>query len=149
MNRKEPEIFKDGRTLSKFIKNIFPITEEEGQKLIDYMNGHDYCLSHIGGEMLRGDLCEQDDIDWEPYSLRDLIEFVIEANSSLIEEAEIRYREATDIDSATKEKAYLDSLREDEKILDKMWERAVEHFFGLIINSPYLLIKQKKKSLEE
>lgn len=121
---REPEDFKDGKELAEFVRETFSITEEEGQKLVDYMEGHDYCLGHMDGKLFRGDLCyEQGKVHWEPYTIDDAIDAVAEWNYSLIQETETSILNTMDMDRIAEKKSYLDSLREDEQILDKMFDR--------------------------
>ncbi len=120
----EPEDFKDGKELSEFVKDTFPITEEEGRKLLGYMEGHDYCLGHMDGKMFRGDLCyEQGKVHWEPYTIDDAVDAVAEWNYALIQETETSILNTMDAAKAAEKKSYLDTLREDEEILDKMFDR--------------------------
>ena len=120
----EPEDFKDGKELSEFVKDTFPITEEEGRKLLGYMEGHDYCLGHMDGKMFRGDLCyEQGKVHWEPYTIDDAVDAVAEWNYALIQETETSILNTMDAAQAAEKKSYLDTLREDEEILDKMFDR--------------------------
>ncbi len=120
----EPEDFKDGKELAEFVKDTFPITEEEGQKLIGYMEGHDYCLGHMEGKMFRGDLCyEQGRVHWEPYTIDEAVDVVNEWNYSLIQETETSILNTMDEDQVAEKQSYLDTLREDEQILDKMFDR--------------------------
>lgn len=121
---REPEDFKDGKELAEFVREIFPITEEEGQKLVDYMEGHGYLLGHMDGEMFRGDLCDsQDKVDWEPYTIDDAVDAVAEWNFELIKDAEAAVTNPKDMIDFANQKSRLDSLREDEQILDKMFDR--------------------------
>lgn len=120
----EPEVFKDGKALAEFVKETFPITEEEGQKLVDYMEGHGYLLGHMDGEIFRGDLCDsQDKVDWEPYTIDDAVDAVAEWNFELIKDAEAAVTNPKDMIDFANQKSRLDSLREDEQILDKMFDR--------------------------
>lgn len=120
----EPEIFKDGKALAEFFKETFPMTEEEGQKLVGYMEGHGYLLGYMDGGMLRGDLCdEQDKATWEPYTIDEAVDAVTEWNCELINEAEAAVTNPKDMIDFANQKSKLDSLREDEQILDKMFDR--------------------------
>lgn len=119
----EPEDFKDGKELAEFVAGEISITEEEGQKLIGYMEGHDYCLGHMDGKMFRGDLCwEQGKVHWEPYDIEDVVNIAAEWNYELLQETEAAVLDPEDDDYADK-KNYLDTLRKDEEILDKMFDR--------------------------
>lgn len=120
---REPDEFKDGKEFAEFVAEEICITEEEGQKLIGYMEGHDYCLGHMDGKMFRGDLCwEPGKVHWEPYDIEDVINIAADWNYDLLQEAETAVLNPADDDYEDKEK-YLNSLREDEKILDKMFDR--------------------------
>lgn len=120
----EPEIFKDGKALAEFFKETFPMTEEEAQKVVDYMEGHGYLLGHMDGGMFRGDLCdEQDKVTWEPYTIDDAVDVVTEWNFELIKDAEAAVTNPKDMIDFANQKSKLDSLREDEQILDKMFDR--------------------------
>ena len=121
---REPEDFKDGKALAEFFKETFPMTEEEGQKLIDYMGGHGHLLGHMDGGMFRGDLCDgQDKVTWEPYTIDDAVDAVTEWNFELIKAAEAAVTNPKDMIDFVNQKSRLDSLREDEQILDKMFDR--------------------------
>lgn len=120
----EPEIFRDGKALAGFFKETFPMTEEEGQKLVDYMEGHGYLLGNMDGGMFRGDLCdEQDKVTWKPYTIDDAVDAVTEWNFELINETEAAVTNPKDMIDFANQKSRLDSLREDEQILDKMFDR--------------------------
>lgn len=120
----EPESFRDVKELAEFFKETFPITEEEGQKVVDYMEGHGYLLGHIDGGMFRGGLCdEQDKVTWEPYTIDDAVDAVTEWNFELIKDAEVAVTNPKDMIDFANQKSRLDSLREDEQILDKMFDR--------------------------
>lgn len=81
IGEREPEDFKDGKELAELVAEEISITEEEGRKLIGYMEGHDYCLGHMDGKLFRGDLCyEQGKVHWEPYTIDDAINVDNESN---------------------------------------------------------------------
>lgn len=120
----EPDHFRDGKEIAEFFKEAFPMTEEEGQKLVDYMEGHGYLLGHRDGETFRGDLCyEQDRVHWEPYTIDDAVDDASEWNFELLKDAEEALTGTEDMDDFANNKSRLDSLREDEQILDKMFDR--------------------------
>lgn len=120
----EPENFEDGKELAEFFKETFPMTDEEAQKLLGYMEGHGYLLGHMDGEMYRGDLCdEQDKVIWEPYTIDDAVDAVTEWNFELIKDAEAAVANPKDMIDFANQKSRLDSLCEDEQILDKMFDR--------------------------
>lgn len=120
----EPDDFKDGKELAEFVKEIFPMTEKEGQILLGYMEGHEYVLGHMDGKMFRGDLCyEQGKVHWEPYTIDDAVDAVTEWNYDLLQEAENAVINTIDPEVLAEKRSYRDSLREDEKILDKLFDR--------------------------
>lgn len=120
----EPDDFKDGKELAEFVKEIFPMTEKEGQILLGYMEGHEYVLGHMDGKMFRGDLCyEQGKVHWEPYTIDDAVDAVTEWNYDLLLEAENAVINTIDPEVLAEKRSYRDSLREDEKILDKLFDR--------------------------
>ena len=120
----EPDEFKDGKELAEFFKETFPMTEEEAQKLLGYMEGHEYLLGHMDGGMCRGDLCyEQGKVHWEPYTIDDAVDAVTEWNYDLILETEAALSNAKDMIDFANKKSYLDTLRGDEQILDQMFDR--------------------------
>ena len=74
--------------------------------------------------MFRGDLCdEQDKVTWEPYTIDDAVDAVTEWNFELIKETEAAVTNPKDMIDFANQKSRLDSLREDEQILDKMFDR--------------------------
>lgn len=119
----EPDEFKDGKELAEFFKETFPLTEEGAQKLLGYMEGHEFLLGHRDGKLYRGDLCyEQGKVRWEPYIIEDAVNDVTEWNYDLILEAKAALSNAKDMIDFANKKSYLDTLCEDEQILDKMFD---------------------------
>lgn len=55
---------------------------------------------------------------WEPYSIEDAVNAVSEWNYELLQEAEAAVSNAEDMIDFSNKKSYLNTLREDEKILD-------------------------------
>lgn len=120
----EPDFFQTVDEFVAFLEPAFPITEQEGGKLLGYMEGHEFLLGHKDGELYRGDLCyEQGKVHWEPYSIEDAVNAVSEWNYELLQEAEAAVSNAEDMIDFSNKKSYLDTLREDEKILDGMFDR--------------------------
>lgn len=120
----EPDFFQTVDEFVSFLEPVFPITEQEGGKLLGYMEGHEFPLGHKDGELYRGDLCyEQGKVHWEPYDIEDAINDVAEWNYDFIQEAEAAVSIAEDMIDFSNKISYLDTLREDEKILDGMFDR--------------------------
>lgn len=124
IEEQEPEYFQEGKNLAEFFKETFPMTDKEGDKLLGYMEGHDFLLGQKEGELYRGDLCyEQGRVHWEQYSIEDAIKAVFEWNDDLIQETEAAVSNPKNLIDFANKKSYLDTLREDEKILDGMFDR--------------------------
>lgn len=120
----EPDYFQSGKELAEFLESTFPITEMEGDKLLGYMEGHEFLLGHKDGELYRGDLCYADgETLWEAYSIDDVVNAAFEWNDDLIQEAEAALPDSEDMIDFANKKRYLDTLCEDEKILDAMFDR--------------------------
>lgn len=120
----EPDCFQSGKALTEFLKTTFPITEVEGNKLIDYMEGHGFLLGCKDGELYRGDLCyAQEEVQWEPYSIYDAVDSACEWNYELIKEMQTEVENIENKAEYEKGKRKLASLQEDEKILDVMFDR--------------------------
>lgn len=121
---REPDVFKDGKELAGFLKQEFEMTAEEAEKLLGCMDGQGYCMGHRNGQLYRGDLCyEQGKIKWEPDSIDDAASDVMEWNYILLQEAESELMHAEDGAVYSERKKYLQALREDEKILDAVFDR--------------------------
>lgn len=129
----EPEKFGDGKALAEFFRETFPMTEVEGQTLVDYMEGHGYLLGHMDGGMFRGDLCdEQDKVTWEPDTIDDAVDTVADWNLEQIKEVEAAVTNPKDMADFVKQSNRLDSLREDEQLLDGLFDRTA---YGKVIAS--------------
>lgn len=124
MKAQEPDYFQSGKELAEFLEPTFPITEEEGNKLVGYMEGHGFLLGQKNGELYRGDLCyAEGETLWEAYSIDDAVNAVFEWNDELIQEAKAALLDSKDMIDFANKKSYLDTLCEDEKILDGLFDR--------------------------
>ncbi len=123
-DKQEPDCFQGGKELADFLEPTFPITEIEGEKLLGYMEGHGFLLGYKDGELYRGDLCyAQEETLWEPYSIDDAVNAAFEWNDDLLQEAKAGLSDSKDMIDFANKKSYFDSLCEDEKILDAMFDR--------------------------
>lgn len=121
---REPQQFVDGEQLAEFLKETFPMSAEEGQKLIDYMEGHGCLMGHMEGKLYRGDLgCEQEKTHWEPDTIDDAVNEVAEWNFSMLQKAEEELSNPKDYADYADKKSRCDMLRGDEEILDRMFDR--------------------------
>lgn len=103
------------------------INKEDAQMLLDYMEGHDYHLSTgKEGKLIRVDV-NDDQFDTDVYSVDDLIDDVCEWNYELIlyTTEEMNKPDISDAEY-TKLEEKMNSLKEQEKILDKLFDQT-EH----------------------
>lgn len=79
---KEPVAIRTVEELLKYQKDFntgFSFTDKEAEIILDYMEGHDYVLGHIEGELYRGDLCDKpDETVWEEFPMDDVIDSICE-----------------------------------------------------------------------
>lgn len=123
---KEPdcEELADGKTLAEFLKETFSITEQEGDTLLGYLDGHAYILGQQGGQLYRGDLhCDQERTHWEEYSIEDIILEVCEWSWDLMEITKNQMENTDDFLEFTEKKNYYESLCETDQILDALYGR--------------------------
>lgn len=121
---KEPDCFQSGQELARFLEPAFSMTAEECDKLLGYMEGHGFLLGCKNEELYRGDMCHaQEETLWEPYSIDDAVNVVTEWNYELLKQAEADMSNSKDMIDFVNKKSYLDTLREDEKILDAIFDR--------------------------
>lgn len=116
--------FQNGRELSDFLEETFSITEQEGQLLVNYMEGHGYALGHKGTELYRGDLCyEQEQIRWEFDTIDDIVDLVSEWNFEMMQSAKADMESPDNFLDFINKKSRYDNLCEDEKALDVLFDR--------------------------
>jgi len=138
---KEPDHIENGKELTAFLGQEFPLTDEEGDKLLGYIRGHGYLLGKMDGQLYRGDLCyDEKEIFWERYSINYVIDEVIQWNYDLMEDAEAEMRSPDNFPDFVKKKEYYDSLCADEEILDRIYMRIVE---GIELGEPAQNLKDK------
>lgn len=61
MDDENMNYFKSGAEIAEFFRTTFPISETEGDRLADFMEGHGYLLEYRDGKLYRGDLCCEPD----------------------------------------------------------------------------------------
>jgi len=119
---------------------LMGLDAKEAEVLLNYMEGHGYCLGVSESKFIRVDICEENGEVME-YSIDDAIDITCEWNYELIQEAkEGRESPNNFLDFCQKQNRY-DSLREDEKLLDKMFDRTC---YGKEVNA--LAIKLANES---
>lgn len=118
----EAECLKDGKELAALLEPAFPVTETEAEKLFGYMEGHGYLLGKREGELYRSDSCRgEGPVSWERYSVDDLVDVVCEWNYQMILEEEKAPAGGKGDWAPGRDR--LDALKEDERILDGVFER--------------------------
>lgn len=101
---------------------LINLSHMEVELLLNYMEGHGYCIGDQDGCFIRMDVNEPDG-EIDEYTIDELIDTVCEWNYELIQEANERRNSPDDfLDFCQSQKKY-EALREDEKVLDKMFNR--------------------------
>ncbi len=123
----EPECFSCGADLMKFMKACdtpFELSEVEADKLLEYMNGHDFLLAEMEGKLFRGDLSYQTDkIRWSEDTIDDVIKTVFEWNDEMIRAAIVKVENAREFIDFSNKMDEVNSLKEDEQIFDALFDR--------------------------
>lgn len=113
--------------LLKFIEDNgihIVMTDKEAELLLGYMEGHDYVVGYLDGNLYRGDLDEvPGEIIWDDYSVDDLIDSVCEWNYELILDMDAERQNPKDmIDFSNKQSEY-EKLKAQEHVLDKLFDQ--------------------------
>lgn len=123
----EPNFIQTAEELVAFLDVqdiLLHMTEKEADVLLGYIEGHDYLLGEKDGRLYRGDLCyEQNSIHWEEYFIDDAIDAACEWNYDLLQMAKSERENPDDFLDFIKKDNYYKSLREDEKVLDALFDR--------------------------
>lgn len=118
--------FLTGRELAGFFETAFPMTEQEADLLVNYMEGHGYNLGHKDGKLYQGDICyEERKVKWEPTAIDDVVDAVTDWNFEMMQAAEAEMENAYNDDQPDydEKKRIYDCLWEDEKVLDALFDR--------------------------
>ncbi len=123
----EPVLFSSGADFAKFMgicKTPFELTETEADKILGYMEGHDFLVGEKDGKLFRGDLCyQQGKVRWAEDSIDDVINDVSEWNYDLLQKAQIEMENPNDFIDFVNKKARVEMLEEDYQILDALFDR--------------------------
>lgn len=123
----EPVLFSSGADFAKFMgicKTPFELTETEADKLLGYMEGHDFLIGEKDGKLFRGDLCyQQGKVRWAEDSIDDVINDVSEWNYDLLQKAQAEMESPNDFIDFANKKAKAETLEEDYQILDALFDR--------------------------
>lgn len=119
--------FQKGSDLIEFVKlNNIPMqmTETEAEILLGYMDGHGCMIGHKGEEIMCMDISAgENEQTWKSYSLDDAINDACDCNYDMILQAQQELESADKFDEYEQVNTRLESLREDEKVLDVMFDR--------------------------
>lgn len=123
----EPDLFSCGVDFAKFMSACdtpFELTETEADKLLGYMEGHDFLVGEKDGKLFRGDLCyQQGKVRWEEDSIDDVINDVSDWNYDLLQKAQAEMENPNDFIDFANKKAKAEILEEDYQILDALFDR--------------------------
>ena len=123
----EPNLFSSGADFVNFMgicKTPFELTEIEADKLLGYMEGHDFLVGEKDGKLFRGDLCyQQGKARWAEDSIDDVINDVSDWNYDLLQKAQAEMENPNDFIDFANKKAKAEILEEDYQILDALFER--------------------------
>ena len=123
---KEIELITTPQELQKWMseQNVqMEISSDDMEILLGYMEGHGYALARgPSGDLVRVDM-ESEETEVDEYSLDDAIDQACEWNYSLILEAEEKRDNPKDFISFVNEQARYEKYKQDEVVLDKMFEQ--------------------------
>ena len=103
----------------------FQMNREEAELLLNYMEGHAYAVGAAAdGEMVRVSI-QEDTETVEAYSLDELIDAVSEWNYEMLQEADTKRRNPANFIEFANEQARYESLLEEEKLLDPLFDQTV------------------------
>lgn len=123
----EPEMFSAAMELVEFMDTndmLFHLSEKEAEVLLTYLGGHDFILGYKDGKLFRGDLdYAQGETRWLEDTIDEVVDFVCQCNYDLVQSARAEVENPRDFVDFTNKKSKLDSLVEEEKTLDVMFDR--------------------------
>lgn len=115
---------QDGSGLVSLMADIFPMTVEEADVLLGYVEGHGYALAGKDGRLYRGDVCGQpEEISWEEYNIEDIIDDANEWNFEMIKDSERLMGELESYDDCQLVSESYEAMCGDEKVLDGLFDR--------------------------
>ena len=123
----EPHYFSNPSEFIKFMDEndmLFHLKEQEAEVLMNYMEGHNFLLGEKEGKLFRGDLnYTEGKVYWLEDTIDDVVDAVCEWNNDLLEKAQAEVDNPKDFKDFSEKKEKLDSLLEEEKILDAAFDR--------------------------
>lgn len=124
---KEVKLFTEPKELLNWLADndiLMNLSREDGQILLNYMEGHDYAIGTCEGIMIRKDLSEEDG-RVEEYTIDEVIDAVCEWNYELIRDADEKRHNSMNFTDFTNEQNHYESLKMDEIRLDRMFDRTI------------------------
>lgn len=124
----EPKRFLSGADFAGFMnkrEEPFPLTEKEADILLGYLQGSDFVLGEMEGNLFRGDTDYTPGVEtrWMEDTIDDVVNAAYEWNDEMIKLSEAQIVMAETSSECEKEKERLEFLREDEQILDALFDR--------------------------
>ena len=123
----EPQMFSSAAELVEFMDTydmLFHLEKQGAEVLLNYLSGHDFILGHKEGKLFRGDLdYSQDMTRWLEDTIDEAVDFVCQCNDDLIKTAQAELENSENFIDFVNKKSRLDSLLEEEKVLDVMFDR--------------------------
>ena len=123
--KEEPHLITKPEELMKWIDNndlLLELNEKEAKILLGYLEGHDYAIGIVHEKMVRVDICDEN-YEYEDYTIDEFIDTVCEWNYDLMTGAKRSMGNASNHIVFNEAKEYFEQLREDEKVLDKMFAK--------------------------
>lgn len=120
------EPFQDGKALAAFLKETFPITEKEGEVLLDCLKEQFFFLGQKDGELYCGEQFlkkGQREIHWEPDAIDDAVNAACEYNYEMILQLTQEVIDTKDMKECERLSAELERFCADEVLLDKLFDR--------------------------
>lgn len=115
---------QDGSGLVSLMADIFPMTAEEADVLLGYVEGHGYALAGKDGRLYRGDICGQPEkTSWEEYDIEDLVDDANEWIFEMMQDSERLMDELESYDDYQLVSESYEAMRRDEKVLDGLFDR--------------------------
>lgn len=123
--KEEPQLITKPEELMEWIDNndlLLELNEKEAKILLGYLEGHDYAIGIVNEKMVRVDICDEN-YEYEDYTIDEFIDTVCEWNYDLMTGAKRSMGKASNHIVFYEAKEYFEQLREDEKVLDKMFAK--------------------------
>lgn len=124
---KEVKLFTEPDELLSWLADndiLMNLSKEDGQILLNYMEGHNFAIGIQEDHMIRKDLSVEDEEVVE-YTIDEVIDTVCEWNYELIRDADKKRHHPKDFINFSNEQNRYESLKRDEFRLDRMFEKTV------------------------